>query len=227
MTAEDAQAAVTPRIGRDVRLGEGVRVEAGAVIGDGATVGAGVRIGVDAVVRAGSVVVEDVPALAVVGGDPARVVSYVNTAVVDVPESADATGIGSELVRLLPEVNEERGCVVILEHGAGLPFTARRCLLVHGVPPGGHRGDHAHRTLEEIVVCAAGSCTVLVDDGRGRREVVVLDRPGVGVVIPPYVWTAQFGHSADAVLVVLSSAEYDPSDYITDYGTFRAEVAAR
>jgi hypothetical protein len=81
--------------------------------------------------------------------------------------------------------------------------------------------------LDEVVVCVHGSCRVLLDYGSRRREVVLLDRPGAAIRVPPYVWTAQYGHSADAVLMVLSSAEFDHSDYITDYATFQQEVSDR
>jgi UDP-2-acetamido-3-amino-2,3-dideoxy-glucuronate N-acetyltransferase len=193
----------------------------GAILGEGARLAPGVRIGVEAVVRPGAVVVADVPALAEVAGDPAVVVSYRHDVAVQVPAGGASE---SGWAWSLPERRQDRGNLVVLEHGSDLPFVARRCLIVHGVPPGGHRGDHAHRTLDEVVVCVHGSCRVLLDDARGRRESVLLDRPGVAVRVPPYVWTSQYGHSPDAVLMVLSSAEFDYSDYITDYATFRREV---
>ena len=51
-----------------------VIVEDGVLIGANAVVIEGVHIGADAVVAAGAVVIEDVPAGAVVAGSPARIV---------------------------------------------------------------------------------------------------------------------------------------------------------
>jgi acetyltransferase-like isoleucine patch superfamily enzyme len=55
-------------------------VRRGASIGSGATILAKVVIGPDAIVGAGSVVVHDVPARAIVAGNPARVLRYLATA---------------------------------------------------------------------------------------------------------------------------------------------------
>jgi acetyltransferase-like isoleucine patch superfamily enzyme len=52
-------------------------VKKGASIGSGATILAGVVIGENAIVGAGSVVTTDVPASAIVAGNPARVLRYV------------------------------------------------------------------------------------------------------------------------------------------------------
>ena len=56
---------------------EATRVKKGASIGSGATILSGVVIGEGAIVGAGSVVTKNVPAHAVVAGNPARVMRYV------------------------------------------------------------------------------------------------------------------------------------------------------
>jgi len=54
-------------------------VKKGASIGSGATVLSGVTIGENAIVGAGSVVTKDVPANAIVAGNPAKVFRYIST----------------------------------------------------------------------------------------------------------------------------------------------------
>ena len=88
------------------------------------------------------------------------------------------------------------------------------------------RGEHAHHTCAQFLVCLAGSVTVHLDDGVRRAE-VLLDSRDRGVLIPPLVWASQFKYSADAVLLVLASHEYDKDDYIRDYGEFLELVATR
>ena len=48
----------------------------------------------------------------------------------------------------------------------------------------------------------------------------ILSNPAVGLFIPKMHWrTISFSH--DAVLLCLSSAEYDEADYIRDFSTFK------
>ena len=54
-------------------------VKKGASIGSGSTILANVTIGENAIVGAGSVVTKDVPANAIVAGNPARILRYVET----------------------------------------------------------------------------------------------------------------------------------------------------
>jgi acetyltransferase-like isoleucine patch superfamily enzyme len=59
---------------------ERTTIEEGASIGSNATILSNVRIGKNAVVGAGSVVTGDVPANAVVAGNPARILRYLDAA---------------------------------------------------------------------------------------------------------------------------------------------------
>jgi acetyltransferase-like isoleucine patch superfamily enzyme len=59
---------------------EGPRIERGARVGGGSVLLPGVTIGANALVGAGSVVTRDVPARAIVVGNPARTVGTVDDA---------------------------------------------------------------------------------------------------------------------------------------------------
>lgn len=68
----------TPQSEADWKV-ERTVVRKGASIGSGATILANVTIGENALVGAGSVVTKDVPANAIVAGNPARVFRYLNS----------------------------------------------------------------------------------------------------------------------------------------------------
>jgi UDP-2-acetamido-3-amino-2,3-dideoxy-glucuronate N-acetyltransferase len=119
---------------------------------------------------------------------------------------------------------DHRGSLAAAELAEILPFTPARYFVVFQVPSENIRGEHAHRQCWQFLTCLTGQFTVHLDDGRTQAD-VVLDTPGMGVVIPPLVWASQYNYSADSVLVVLASHRYDPDDYIRDYREFRALVA--
>ena len=81
------------------------------------------------------------------------------------------------------------------------------------------RGFHAHKNLQQVLVCVHGSCKILLDNGE-ERETVVLDKPYEGLYIANNVWREMFDFSEGAVLLVLASRHYDESDYIRNYEEF-------
>ena len=213
-----------PRSGR--RPAEYARtvVRVGASIGANATILPGVTVGQNAMVGAGAVVVGDVPANAVVFGNPARIVGYVGdelrpaAPVARAPELVGALPPGVELLRL-PLFADLRGSLVVAEFASDMPFEPRRLFTVFGVPSKDVRGEHAHRECWQLLTCVHGSVRVHVDDAASSGT-VHLDAPDSALLVPPMVWASQFQFSSDAVLVVFASHEYDDADYIRDYGEF-------
>ena len=206
-------------------------IREGASIGANATILCGLTVGRRAMVGAGAVVTRSVPPHAVVVGNPARIVRYVEAVeapAAAAPVVAPATGevpLGVRGVTLerRPVIRDMRGNLTAREVGQGLPFAPRRYFIVHDVPTKEVRGEHAHRTLHQVLVCIRGSVTVLVDDGVHRQE-TVLDSPELALHVPPMVWCVQYKYTADAALLVLASDAYDPDDYIRDYEQFLREL---
>jgi len=120
---------------------------------------------------------------------------------------------------------DERGMLVAIEGGQDIPFHIERVYYIIGVK-GTVRGFHAHRKLNQLVVCVTGSCRLIVDDGSKRRE-VILDRADRGLHLGPMLWREMCDFSEDSVLMVLASAHHDEADYIYEYSTFLAEVRDR
>ncbi len=120
---------------------------------------------------------------------------------------------------------DARGTLVAIEGERDLPFPIARVYYIVGLS-GEARGFHAHRALDQLLVCVAGSCRLIVDDGIATHE-HILDRPDRGLHVKPYQWREMRDFSADCVLLALASAAYNEADYIRDYPTFLAEVTAR
>ena len=208
-------------------------IRKGASIGANATILPGLTIGQYAMVGAGTVVTKDVPPFAIVVGNPARITGYVQTgknsgttrpSISEAPKRS-AEGLDVPGVRLyeLPIVSDLRGSLTFAEYEGSLPFSPKRYFLVFDVPTKDVRGEHAHRQCHQFLVCVKGSCSVVVDDGTNRTE-VSLNRPNLGLHIPPMIWATEYKYSPDAVLLVLASEVYEAADYIRNYDQFLAEV---
>lgn len=114
---------------------------------------------------------------------------------------------------------DDRGQLVALEEQKEIPFTMRRIYYIYATAEGVRRGFHAHKSLEQILICIHGSCKILLDDGKEKEE-VTLDTPYEGIHIANNIWREMFDFSSDAVLLVLASELYNESDYIRNYDEF-------
>lgn len=123
------------------------------------------------------------------------------------------------------EKSDSRGSLTVVEASRHVPFTIARVYYVCGTPVGIKRGFHAHKELQQVAVCIAGSCTMLLDDGT-RKEHVKLGDPAKGLLIPPRVWHEMSDFSPDCIMLVFASAPYEESDYLRDYNAFKDYVQA-
>jgi acetyltransferase-like isoleucine patch superfamily enzyme/dTDP-4-dehydrorhamnose 3,5-epimerase-like enzyme len=200
-------------------------IRRGASVGANATVTPGITIGERAMIGAGAVVTRNVPPHAKVVGNPARIVGYMDvksegpTTIVEPAEHRGVLPLGEAFVHRLPHIDDLRGSLVFGEALRHVPFEVKRYFLVYGVENERIRGEHAHRRLHQFLICVAGRCHVVTDDGGNRHE-VVLDSPSKGLHIPPMVWATQYKFTRDAVLLVLASEYYDAQEYIRDYDEY-------
>jgi len=84
-------------------------------------------------------------------------------------------------------------------------------------------GAHCHIAQEdELFVMMAGSCTAVVDDGHGLEE-VKLEGPLHALHVPNLVWHHFKDLSDDAVLVAITSTNYNSNraDYCENYEDFK------
>jgi hypothetical protein len=215
------------------RLRMDCRIGAGAVLGEELEVGRGAHV------LPGSVVLASVPANAIVQGNPARIVGYVDGNPIPASETLipdqgigasrhgtqiKEVGVRDAALYYMPRIEDMRGRLTAGEMKPPFPFVPQRYFVVFDVPTEELRGEHAHRECQQFLICLKGSCRALLDDGTRRRE-VLLDRPDVGLYMPPMIWGTQYRYTRDAILLVFASHPYDPADYIRTYDDFLREFA--
>ena len=114
---------------------------------------------------------------------------------------------------------DDRGQLVALEESKEVPFDIKRVYYMYDTGEGVRRGFHAHKCLEQILICVHGTCKILLDNGT-EKEIVPLDKPYEGLYVSNDMWREMYDFSPDAVLMVLASELYDEADYIRDYDAF-------
>jgi dTDP-4-dehydrorhamnose 3,5-epimerase-like enzyme len=119
----------------------------------------------------------------------------------------------------LPKFEDPRGNLSFIEEENHIPFKIERAYWIYDVPGGQIRGGHAFKEQREFIVALSGSFDVLVDNG-AQKQSFSLNRSYYGLYIPSGLWREMENFSTNALALVLSSTEYDESDYIRDYDVF-------
>lgn len=118
---------------------------------------------------------------------------------------------------------DERGQLVALEEHKDIPFEIKRVYYMYDTGEGVSRGHHAHKSLEQILICIHGSCKILLDNGE-EKKIVSLEKPYEGLYIKNNIWREMYDFSPDAVLMVLASDYYKEEDYIRNYEEFLKSI---
>ena len=119
----------------------------------------------------------------------------------------------------LPVIPDRRGNLTFIEGHRHVPFDIARVYYLYDVPGGAERGGHAHRELTQLIIAAAGSFDVHLDNGKAR-ETAHLARSYYGLLVGPEVWREIDNFSSGAVCLVLASLPYDEADYVRDHTDF-------
>ncbi len=120
----------------------------------------------------------------------------------------------------LPKFLDARGNLSFIEQENHIPFKIERAYWIYDVPGGEHRGGHAYKENEELIVALSGSFDVIVDDGN-EKKTFSLNRSYYGLYVPKGTWREMQNFSTNSLALILSSTKYDESDYIRDYDEFK------
>ena len=119
----------------------------------------------------------------------------------------------------LPRIANPAGNITVVENNIQLPFPVKRIFYLYDIPGGESRGAHSHKQCHQFLIAASGSYEVSLDDGKVQR-VVQLNRPYVGLHIPPGIWASEINFSSGSICLVLASEKYNEEDYIREYQDF-------
>lgn len=203
-------------------------IKKGASLGANSTILPGIIVGYNSMIGAGAVVTKNVPPNAIVVGNPAKIVGYVNTIATSEEKSGTSqvsdqhvikTSVRGVTLHTLPIVTDIRGSLSVGEFSRNIPFDVKRYFIVYDVPTKETRGEHAHHHCHQFLVAVKGKVHVVADDGINRQE-FILDEPNKGIHLPPKTWGIQYQYSNDAVLLVFASEFYAAEDYIRSYDEF-------
>ena len=122
-----------------------------------------------------------------------------------------------------PTISEGALCVAE-SNSDSVPFDIKRVYYSYGVEAGILRGKHAHKTLEQLLICVYGEIEVIMDNGKGKIENIILNDPAEGLYVGPSMWHTMKWLKSDSVLLVLASNHYDAGDYIRNHDEFTAWV---
>jgi len=124
-----------------------------------------------------------------------------------------------KLVKLieLPYLKENNGDLVVAE-GEIIPFSIKRVFNVRQ-QKGDIRGKHAHRHCSQLLICTNGAVEVKCDDSR-TTKIYILDKPNLGLFIPPGIWADQKYIENNTILTVLCDRPFEEVDYLRNYEDF-------
>jgi hypothetical protein len=119
----------------------------------------------------------------------------------------------------LPKISTLSGNITSLNNKIEAPFQINRVFYIYDVPSGESRGAHAHYNCHQLLVAITGALKVDLFDGLNHR-IVNLNKPNIGLHIPPGIWASEFDFSGGAICLVLASHEFEEGDYMRNIDNY-------
>ena len=118
--------------------------------------------------------------------------------------------------------SKRKGSLTPVYNSNTIPFDIKRVYYLYDIPSLSERGGHAHKNLQQLIIAVAGSFDVIINDSK-EKKIIRLNRPDVGLYLPPMIWRELKNFSGGSICLVLASAPYDENDYYRDYKTYKLE----
>ncbi|NLD92111.1 MAG: WxcM-like domain-containing protein [Fibrobacter sp.] len=117
------------------------------------------------------------------------------------------------------------GILSVANEMGNIPFDIKRVYYIYNLINHRNvmRGKHAHKSLEQVMFCLNGQCSVTLDDGN-RRQNIILDQPDKGIFLGTHLWHTMQEFNSNCILLVFASQLYNEDDYIRNYDEFLETV---
>ncbi len=122
-----------------------------------------------------------------------------------------------KLIKLQRIGNDDIGFIYVLDN---ISFKCIRSYFIKSTPAEIIRGNHAHKSLSQILIALNGKVNITLTNQKGEVFNHKLDNPQTGLYIPPMFWRV-ISFSKNAILLCHADQPYSENDYIRDFKEFK------
>jgi len=129
------------------------------------------------------------------------------------------TTIDNAILIDIPKIQNNLGNLSVIE-GNTIPFQIGHVYYLDGASEAAEKYGSAQRKKQKVLVALNGSLEVFLYDGQNKKK-VVLDKPNQALYVPAGVWCEMRDFPSGTVCLIVASAAFDGSDYITGKENFK------
>lgn len=100
-----------------------------------------------------------------------------------------------------------------------LPFEPKRAYWLSDFKEGSSRGNHAHKTLNQVMIMLRGELDLHLFSGVTRYEYRLTEKSDY-ILVPAGHWREMKNASTETVLLVLADSHYEEKDYIRSWSEY-------
>ena len=128
-------------------------------------------------------------------------------------------------VDIRSNVEADGRLLVVEENTDAIPFDIKRIFWVRDVIAGAERGQHATKKTRLVLIAVAGSCDVVVNNGKEERTFPLND-PTKGLYIDKMLWRTMKNFTPDCVVEAVCDLPYNRNgETYEDYNEYLKALA--
>jgi hypothetical protein len=120
----------------------------------------------------------------------------------------------------LPKICDWRGNLSFIQFPDQIPFNIKRVFWTYDVQSGAARDGHAYHEQHELIIALSGSFDVVIKNFQSEEK-VHLNKPNIGLLIPPLNWRHLENFSTNALAFHISDQLFSVDDYIRDFNLIK------